>query len=231
MGPARRTSTPRRAEGAHADLQEMKPAEINETCMACHNRGTHAGWTGSAHETRNLSCTTCPQRAQPEGAEVPAGRGHPHRTVRHMPSPAGRQDGTGGRAHAGARRQDGVRDVPQPARLDQQRQGAEGRQLVSRAVHELPHGDARADAVGARAGARELRDLPRPAWIVERPHAGRAHADAVSAMPRRQPASLLDLRQRGDHDEQEQSHVRRSCVNCHSNVHGSNHPSGQFYMR
>jgi DmsE family decaheme c-type cytochrome len=23
----------------------------------------------------------------------------------------------------------------------------------------------------------------------------------------------------------------RSCVNCHSNVHGSNHPSGQFYMR
>ena len=23
----------------------------------------------------------------------------------------------------------------------------------------------------------------------------------------------------------------RSCVNCHSNVHGSNHPSGQFFMR
>jgi len=23
----------------------------------------------------------------------------------------------------------------------------------------------------------------------------------------------------------------RSCVNCHSNIHGSNHPSGQFYMR
>jgi hypothetical protein len=23
----------------------------------------------------------------------------------------------------------------------------------------------------------------------------------------------------------------RSCVNCHSNIHGSNHPSGQFLMR
>ena len=23
----------------------------------------------------------------------------------------------------------------------------------------------------------------------------------------------------------------RSCVNCHSNIHGSNHPSGQFFMR
>ena len=23
----------------------------------------------------------------------------------------------------------------------------------------------------------------------------------------------------------------RSCVNCHSNIHGSNHPSGQSYMR
>jgi hypothetical protein len=23
----------------------------------------------------------------------------------------------------------------------------------------------------------------------------------------------------------------RSCVNCHANIHGSNHPSGQFFMR
>jgi len=23
----------------------------------------------------------------------------------------------------------------------------------------------------------------------------------------------------------------RSCVNCHSNIHGSNHPSGQYFMR
>ena len=40
-------------------FKTMKPAEISETCTTCHNRGTHAGWTGSAHETRNLSCTTC----------------------------------------------------------------------------------------------------------------------------------------------------------------------------
>jgi hypothetical protein len=23
----------------------------------------------------------------------------------------------------------------------------------------------------------------------------------------------------------------RSCMNCHQNIHGSNHPSGQFFMR
>src|SRR6185295_5195764 len=39
--------------------KEMKPAEVNETCLACHNRGAHAGWEGSTHAARNLMCTTC----------------------------------------------------------------------------------------------------------------------------------------------------------------------------
>jgi hypothetical protein len=25
--------------------------------------------------------------------------------------------------------------------------------------------------------------------------------------------------------------VSRSCVNCHAAIHGSNHPSGQFFLR
>ncbi len=32
---------------------------INETCTSCHNRGEHALWDGSQHETRGVSCTAC----------------------------------------------------------------------------------------------------------------------------------------------------------------------------
>src|SRR5262245_43307098 len=43
------------AKGHINKFGQMKPAAISETCMSCHNRGTHAGWEGSKHEQRNLS--------------------------------------------------------------------------------------------------------------------------------------------------------------------------------
>src|SRR5688572_2142576 len=42
-----------------AKIKEMSPAAQSQTCLTCHNRGNHAGWEGSGHERRNLSCTTC----------------------------------------------------------------------------------------------------------------------------------------------------------------------------
>ena len=47
------------AKGNIRKFSQMKPAEVSETCLTCHNRGNHAAWEGSMHESRNLSCSTC----------------------------------------------------------------------------------------------------------------------------------------------------------------------------
>ena len=57
------------AKGHILKFGQMKPAEVNQTCLTCHNRGNHAGWEGSAHERRNLSCTTCHSVHSPKSAE------------------------------------------------------------------------------------------------------------------------------------------------------------------
>ena len=57
------------AKGHIAKFREMKPAEINATCLTCHNRGNHAGWEGSTHELRKLSCTTCHSVHSPQSVE------------------------------------------------------------------------------------------------------------------------------------------------------------------
>jgi len=57
------------AKGHIKKVKEMTPAAISETCLTCHNRGDHAGWEGSAHERRNLSCTTCHSVHNPKSAE------------------------------------------------------------------------------------------------------------------------------------------------------------------
>ena len=61
---------------AHADSgdpaliknpQKMKPAEVSDICTSCHNRASHALWEGSQHFQRNLTCTTCHSVHSPKG--------------------------------------------------------------------------------------------------------------------------------------------------------------------
>lgn len=33
--------------------------EVNETCLPCHSKGNQTAWKGSTHETRGLACTQC----------------------------------------------------------------------------------------------------------------------------------------------------------------------------
>ncbi len=37
----------------------MSAGEVTDTCTTCHNKGEHQYWAGSAHESRDLSCVTC----------------------------------------------------------------------------------------------------------------------------------------------------------------------------
>ena len=61
---------------AHADSgdpaliknpKKMKPAEVSDICTSCHNRASHALWEGSQHFQRNLTCTTCHSVHAPKG--------------------------------------------------------------------------------------------------------------------------------------------------------------------
>ena len=40
-------------------LKSLKPAEVNATCLSCHDKGKQANWHGSMHDRRNLSCISC----------------------------------------------------------------------------------------------------------------------------------------------------------------------------
>jgi DmsE family decaheme c-type cytochrome len=37
----------------------MSSKDVNATCVTCHTSGSHAQWNGSAHNARDLSCITC----------------------------------------------------------------------------------------------------------------------------------------------------------------------------
>lgn len=46
----------------------LSPREAADVCTTCHVRGSHALWTGSQHEQRNVGCVTCHSVHSPRGA-------------------------------------------------------------------------------------------------------------------------------------------------------------------
>ena len=185
----RRTTAARRASPATTAANTPAGKAARTTAATCHARRATACTARRRPEyqlvkaTQTQLCATC-HRAQVAKTE---------RAVAHMPVREGKMTCTSCHNPHGS-----ITNV----------KALKTGSSVGEMLHHLPRGDAGAGALGARAGARELHHLPRPARIVERPHADRSHADALSALPRRDTPSVVDLRQGRDHREQEQPDVR-----------------------
>ena len=48
-------------------LTALTPQRASETCVTCHDRKTHALWTGSQHDQRNVGCVSCHSVHTPKG--------------------------------------------------------------------------------------------------------------------------------------------------------------------
>jgi DmsE family decaheme c-type cytochrome len=46
-------------KGPIRSFKALKAADINATCLSCHESGHAANWAGSVHDRRGLACTSC----------------------------------------------------------------------------------------------------------------------------------------------------------------------------
>ena len=99
-------------------LNAMAPREASETCLRLPHARQPRGLEGQHARRAQPVVRDLPLGPQPEVGEGAAEDGVGHRDLRHVPQDRGRQ-AAALRPHAVARRQDGLRLVPQPARLDQ----------------------------------------------------------------------------------------------------------------
>jgi DmsE family decaheme c-type cytochrome len=49
------------------NLKRLTPQQSSERCVTCHDRATHALWSGSQHDQRNVGCITCHSVHTPVG--------------------------------------------------------------------------------------------------------------------------------------------------------------------
>lgn len=207
---------------------QMEPRDVSDTCVTCHNRSEHALWETSAHNARNLGCTTCHSVHHPvsgRGQLVKAnqmevcGTCHKPQVMKqlrssHMPVREGKMTCTTCHNPHGSTN---VRMLRVGNYINEscvschaEKRGpflwehAAGRESCS-TCHD-PHGSNNDRMLVARTPA-----------LCQRCHIGTRH-----------PSTIYDgtsLAQRSNRL------IQRGCINCHQQIHGSNHPSGVSLAR
>jgi DmsE family decaheme c-type cytochrome len=210
-------------------LSAMSPRDVNETCTTCHNRSDHINWGGSKHDSRNMSCATChsvhdpkSEKAQLKTEEqietcVQCHRKEVNKVHKssHMPVTEGKMECTTCHNPHGSQN------------VKMLREG----NSVSESCAKC-HAEKRGPFLFEHAVGREN------CVTCHDPHGSNNERMLTSKVPMlcqkchihaRHPATVYDQTQVNNRSNRI---AGRSCLNCHSMVHGSNHPSsGKYFMR
>jgi DmsE family decaheme c-type cytochrome len=214
-------------------LKELPPAEQSQACLTCHERGIRTHWKGSPHEGRNLSCLSCHTIHPSAQAPVP-------------PALLAKQNEFETCSSCHLRRKASLmRSAHMPMR--------EGTMTCSSChdVHGavgpalLPHDSVNENCYSCHAEKRapvlwEHPPVRENCLTCHDPH-GSIHPRMQVA---KQPRICQQCHDETRHPTQPYSdasaapeffpNVRmfdRGCLNCHSQIHGSNHPAGMRFLR
>jgi DmsE family decaheme c-type cytochrome len=205
----------------------MKPREVADTCLECHSR-THTQWRGSMHDARNLSCITChsvhnpkSEKAQLKAANVIETCAVCHRTetsklqrTGHMPLREGKMDCT---------------SCHDPHGTTNVRMLRVGNWINETCVS--CHAEKRGPFLWDHAPVREA------CSTCHDPHGSNNDRMLVAKLPMlcqrchigtRHPSTIYDAKSLAARSNRL---IGRGCVNCHSQIHGSNSPAGNTLLR
>lgn len=208
-------------------FKTMTADEASATCTTCHTRGEHALWDGSQHESRGVACTTCHsvhtplslkgQLKKATQMEVCASchRDKVSKVDRsgHMPVREGKLDcSTCHNIHGSTnvkllRKGDSVADACTACHADKR-----GPFLWEHA----PSREGCTTCHDAHGSANDRMLVSKPPALCQRCHVATRHPSTIY------DAGLVATSVRV---------YARSCVTCHSTIHGSNHPAGNMFVR
>jgi DmsE family decaheme c-type cytochrome len=213
------------------NFNRMAPEEVSATCTTCHNRGEHALWNGSQHDARRLACTTCHSvhdyKSESKQLKTvtqfqtcaPCHRDKISKLDRsgHMPLREGKMECTTCHNVHGStnvrllRKGDSIAEMCTSCHADK------------RGPYLWEHPPSRDGCVTCHdphGSSNERMLVAKPPILCQRCHVATRH-----------PSTIYDAALVGAGSTPSIRVFARSCVSCHAAIHGSNHPSGQRFIR
>lgn len=205
--------------------------EVNTACATCHNRGEHALWDGSQHENRGLSCVSCHSVHTPKSEMGQlkekdqlslCATCHRDKVAKldrsgHMPVREGKmQCSTCHNTH-------GSTNVRLLRKGDSISEACTSCHAEKRGPFLWEHAPSRDGCITCHdphGSSNERMLVAKPPILCQRCHVMTRH-----------PSTIYDQALVGGGASPSVRIFARSCVTCHSAIHGSNHPSGQRFIR
>ncbi|HKF68298.1 MAG TPA: DmsE family decaheme c-type cytochrome [Vicinamibacterales bacterium] len=206
----------------------MKPRDVSAVCTSCHNRSTHALWKGSVHDARNLSCISCHSVHSPksEYAQLKADSITDtcvtcHKTevaklqrFGHMPVREGKMQCTSCHNPHGTTN---VRLLKVGNWINESCFSCHTEKRGPNLWEHAPVRDACNTCHDPHGSNNERMLVAKLPMLCQRCHIGTRH-----------PSTIYDGVQLAARSNRL---IGRGCVNCHSQIHGSNSPAGNAFLR
>ncbi len=207
----------------------MSAREVNESCLSCHSKSSaHAQWNGSMHDARNVSCTTCHSvhsfksataQLKTVGASDTCMTCHKQEAMKvqksgHMPVREGKMECTSCHSPHGSTN---VRMLKVGNWINE---SCTSCHAEKRGPYLWEHAAGRENCTSCHDphGSNNDRMLvSKVPMLCQRCHISSGHPPVVYDTTQINAASNRA--------------VGRGCVNCHSQIHGSNSPAGNRFLR
>jgi DmsE family decaheme c-type cytochrome len=206
---------------------KMTASAVNESCTTCHNRGEHAMWSGSAHDMRDLACTTCHSVHTPKSAEgqlkfasqtATCANCHRDKVNKldrsgHMPVSEGKMECSSCHTIHGSKN---TRLLRAGFNTNESCTSCHADKRGPFLWEHAPVSESCVTCHDPHGSSNERMLVAKQPFLCQRCH---NHA--------RHPATVYDRAVQNTSNRI----FGRSCASCHAQIHGSNHPSGNFLVR
>jgi len=209
----------------------MAPRQASETCLSCHSRSTHTQFYGGQHDSRNISCVTCHSVHSPKSAVAQLKTTSEIETcatchkvqamkvtrAQHMPVVEGKM------SCSSCHNPHGSTNVKQLRVGNYVNESCVSCHTEKRGPFLWEHAAGRESCITCHDPHGSSNDrmlVAKAPMLCQRCHIGTRHPSTIYDGRNVQSVATASNRIYG-----------RACVNCHSNIHGSNHPSGNAFLR
>src|SRR3954468_21611848 len=209
----------------------LTPREASDLCLTCHNRSGHSDWAGGKHDSRNVGCVSCHSVHQPKSETkqlktasieetcVQCHRTQVNKVHRSSHMPVGNLNGNK-MACTTCHNPHGAQNVKMLREGNSINEACATCHAEKRGPFLWEHQVTREGCTtchDAHGSNNERMLVAKEPMLCQRCHVSSRH-----------PATIYDQTQVNTRSNRV---IGRSCTQCHSQVHGSNHPSGNFFLR
>jgi DmsE family decaheme c-type cytochrome len=223
-------------------VKGLKAEELNNTCLTCHEKSKQAAWRGGVHDRRQVACTTChsvhafeSKKAQLKTEKESESCFSCHQTMRaksqrtsHHPVREGKMECSScHNPHDGSR--------PQMLKAESVNELCYTCHAEKRGPFLFEHAPVREDCIschdahGSNHKRMLVQKLPNLCWNCHL--TGSGHFGSGDNLSTELGARVAPPGAPSGYPTANARWVEKSCKNCHTNIHGSNSPSGAYFVR